>query len=70
MCMFEEGSGVLGCSGADGLIFQKREIFGGLSSVKLLLARPWNYGGSASSGPKWDLEDGLCFRAARMEDGT
>lgn len=64
--MFEGGSGVLGCSGADGLSFQKRGTFGGLSSAILLLGWPWNYGGTASSGI-WRMG---CFREAGMEDGT
>lgn len=60
----------LRCSGAEGLASQERRTYWGLFSAEWVLAWPWNCGRTASSGPTWDLEEGLCVRGAGMKDRT
>ena len=48
-----------GCFGADGLVSQKQGTYLGLSSAKVVLAWPQNYGGTASSGSDLAQEGGL-----------
>lgn len=70
MHMLEGGSGVLGVLGCRWPGFSEaRDLLGALLSytgTRLTL----ELCGPASSGPVWDLDDGLCFRGAGMEDRT
>lgn len=55
-----------GCFGADGLVSQKQGTYLGLSSAKLGLGCPRNWGRAAKSDSTCNLAGGLCFRGAGM----